>query len=248
MHEAQMHDRSCFLTLTYDDEHLPYRQSLDVSHWQLFAKRLRQKCGPFRFFHCGEYGERTGRPHYHACLFGLDFSEDRKLWKEIRGNAYYVSETLTETWSMGHALIGDLTPESAAYTARYVMKKVTGNNAADHYGRVDEETGEIYELKPEYITMSRNKGLGESWFRKFHRDVYPSDEVVLRGKKYKPPRYYDKLYEEMNPEGFAAIVKRREAREVAANRAADNTDARLEARREFRRLTTSVFDREPGRE
>lgn len=93
VHEAQLHSRNCFITLTYNDEHLPENESLDVEHWQLFAKKLRHRFGKFRFLHCGEYGE-LGRPHYHALLFGLDFGHDRIKLKKKDGNELFTSESL----------------------------------------------------------------------------------------------------------------------------------------------------------
>jgi hypothetical protein len=74
VHEASLHEKNCFITLTYSPENLPKDGSLDVSHFQKFMKRFRKRFGPgIRFFHCGEYGESLSRPHYHACIFGFDF-------------------------------------------------------------------------------------------------------------------------------------------------------------------------------
>lgn len=199
VHEAQMHERNSFITLTYDDVHLPKDGSVDVRHWQTFAKRLRKKIGPFRFFHCGEYGEKSQRPHYHACVFGEDFASDRVFWKRDAGNDLFVSKVLTETWGKGFTTVGNLTYESAAYVARYIMKKASGPYAkAARYGRLDWTTGEYWEVRPEYITMSRRPGVGKTWFDKFMDDVYPEDEVVHDGRKFRPPRYYDKLLDAMD--------------------------------------------------
>jgi len=173
------------LTLTYDDRHVPSDGSLDVTEWQRFAKRLRKRCGPFRFYHCGEYGDANFRPHYHACVFGLDFSGDRELFR--RGNApLFTSATLGELWPSGFSTIGALTFETAAYVARYIVKKVTGDQAEAHYGG----------RKPEYATMSRRPGIGAEWLERFRSDVYPSDQVVLGGRVFRPPRFYDDRLEE----------------------------------------------------
>lgn len=123
----------------------------------------------------------------------------------------YISNELQQLWPYGFSTIGDVTFESAAYCARYVMKKVTGEAAVDHYNYVDKETGEIIEIAPEYCTMSRGRktgdGLGGSWFRKYKSDVYPHDYVVVRDKiKVKPPRYYDTLLE---PEELKKIKAKR---------------------------------------
>ena len=135
MHEAQMHENNCFITLTINPEELEKRKnkwSLDHREFQLFMKRLRKKYGEVRFYMCGEYGEENKRPHYHACLFGVEF-EDKELHRVRRGIPLYKSETLNKLWKLGFCTIGDVTFESAAYVARYIMKKVTGEKAEEHY-------------------------------------------------------------------------------------------------------------------
>ena len=204
IHEAQMHKNNCFITLTFSPEALASRKnprSLDMREWQLFMKRVRKKYGNgIKFFHCGEYGEKNKRPHYHALLFGHDFT-DKQLWTQRSGVKLYISEELKKLWPYGFSTIGDVTFESAAYCARYVLKKVTGDAAAEHYTYTDPETGEVININPEYCTMSRGRkkgtALGGSWFKKYKSDVYPHDYVVIRDKiKVKPPRYYDSLLEE----------------------------------------------------
>lgn len=228
VHEAQLHEKNSFLTLTYDSTNVPLDGSLRVEHWQKFAKRLRKRLGGFRFFHCGEYGDSNFRPHYHACLFGLDFSEDRRLLKKSGKNELFTSPTLDAAWGMGHAVIGHLTRESAAYVARYVIKKKTGPQAAEQYRRIDTETGEEYFVKPEYVTMSRRPGIGSEWFKKFASDVYPSDEVVHDGKKFRPPKFYDRELEKERPETLEAMKSKR--RRAAAKHKTNNTPERLEVR------------------
>lgn len=212
VHEAQLHEHNCFITLTYDQDHLPEDLSVNVRHWQLFAKRLRKAYGPFRYLHCGEYGDHNYRPHYHACLFGIDFSKDRVLWKKDGANESFVSPALNEIWGQGFTTLGHLTKQSAAYVARYVMKKVTGPMAEEHYRRLDHATGEEWSVKPEYVTMSRRPGLGREWLAKFKNDVYPDDEVIQDGERHRPPRFYDYVLEAEDPELLERIKeKRREA-------------------------------------
>lgn len=194
-----MHRDNAFLTLTYDEENLPRDGSLDLTHWQKFAKRLRKQIGPFRFYHCGEYGDENKRPHYHAAMFGLDFHQDRQeVTQPGQTHRLYRSKTLDHLWGKGACRIGELTFESAAYVARYVMKKISpphDDNSAEeyweHYGRYDEETGDTWAVTPEYVTMSRKPGIGTTWFQKYKSDVYPSDEVVIKGRRFRPPRFYD---------------------------------------------------------
>jgi hypothetical protein len=159
-HEASLHDDNCFITLTYNDDHIPLNGSLKLEDFQLFMKRLRKKYAPkkIRFFHCGEYGDQSFRPHYHALLFGHDFS-DKKHYQTSNGHRLYKSDSLDDLWShpvtknfMGDCLIGNLTFDSAAYCARYIMKKVTGEKSHDYYDG----------LQPEYATMSRRPGISRS--------------------------------------------------------------------------------------
>lgn len=210
LHESKLHESNSFITLTYDDVHLPDRGSLNYRDFQLFAKRVRKRLGPFRFYMCGEYGERTFRPHYHACLFGLDFPDKQFLKKTAAGSDIYTSEVLSSLWDAGHASIGQLTFESAAYVARYVTKKVTGDGAEAHYRRTDSETGEIYEVEPEFTRMSLKPGIGAGFFFKYGEEIYPRDYVVVNGSKAKPPRYYDVLLEAADSERFEDIKRIRQ--------------------------------------
>lgn len=127
--ENKYHEKSSFVTLTYDGKNLPYRDgkpSLDYKDIQLFFKRLLKKypnLGIKRFW-CGEYGEKKGRPHFHAIIFGYrpnDMIKERK--KSNRGYTVYTSKELRNLWGNGHVVIGDVSTESAGYVARYTMKK-----------------------------------------------------------------------------------------------------------------------------
>jgi hypothetical protein len=217
VHEASLYENNCFITLTFSPEELEERVnpwSLDVRDMQLFMKRLRKKYGKgIRFFQCGEYGELNKRPHYHAILFNFDFP-DKELWKIHNGQRYYISQSLSTLWGKGHCVIGDVTFESAAYVARYVMKKVTGDEAEEHYQWADLETGEVKPLKPEFVTMSRRPGIGKKWYEKYQSDIYPKDFVTLKGKKYKPPKYYDNILKEVDPISYDFIHEGRQERVI----------------------------------
>ena len=131
--EAKSHKTNMFLTLTYDDAHFPEDGSLHYEHFQLFMKRMRKyfmsRFGQtLRFFMCGEYGDKLGRPHFHAIIFGVTFV-DKKLWSIRRGNNLYRSATLEKLWPFGFSSIGAVNFETAAYVARYVTKKITGIEA-----------------------------------------------------------------------------------------------------------------------
>ena len=236
VHEASLYEDNCFITLTYNNQYLPPDGSLRVRDFQLFMKRLRRSHGPnIRFYHCGEYGEQYGRPHYHACLFNFDFV-DKRPWKQLRENTLYRSAELERLWPYGHSSVGGLTFQSAAYVARYIMKKVNGKAAEDHYEKVDPETGEIHRLTPEYTTMSRRPGIGKGWLEKYSGDVYPGDFVVLNGKKMRPPKFYDVQYELMEPEEMEGIKKRR--LKALEKHSENNTRERLRVREtiQYRKL------------
>jgi len=165
-------------------------------------KYLRRDHGSkIRFFQCGEYGDQLSRPHYHACLFNFDFP-DKEILSTRDGIILYTSKILADLWGKGFCTIGQVTHESAAYVARYVMKKITGkqkdhlNEAGlKHYETIDHH-GEIQNKTPEYITMSRRPGLARGWYDQYSDDVYPSDQIITQtGSISKPPRYYDNLLE-----------------------------------------------------
>lgn len=195
VHESELYDRNCFVTLTFAPEHVP--SSISVRDTQLFMKRLRKAYSAerIRFFLCGEYGEKFGRPHYHICLFNFDFEDKVRIEDTRTGFPQWMSDSLSRIWPFGRAVIGSVTFESAAYVARYIMKKVTGEAAAEHYdGR-----------KPEFVVMSRRPGIGKGWYDRFKSDVFPSDEVVVRGVKMRPPKYYDGLYDLDNHVGMDIV-------------------------------------------
>lgn len=181
-----------------------------------------------RYYMCGEYGEETGRPHYHVCLFGFDFADDRTVWRRRNGFDLYRSPRLEILWPFGHSTVGPLNFETAAYCARYVMKKITGDAAEEHYKVVDPDTGEVSWRAPEFNRMSLKPGIGSNFVDQFMSDIYPHDYLVINGKKSKPPRYYDKRFEAVDPDAFENLKGDREVR--AAANAADNSIRRLAAK------------------
>lgn len=245
MHEASQWPCSSFVTLTYDDEHLPSGGSLFYPDFQRFMKRLR-KSRPgrvIRFYMCGEYGEQTVRPHYHACLFNEDFSKDRKVWRDFgSGCVVYRSSELERLWPFGMTSVGELTRESAEYVARYVVKKVTGAPAAEHYKVIDRETGEVSWREPEFTHMSLKPGIGSAWFGRYGAsDVVPHDRVVHAGRVGVVPRYYDRLLSRVDPEALELMKMAREAR--ARARFGDSTPERLAVREQVAAARFSAFRR-----
>ena len=172
---------------------------------QTAAARRALNSSNVRFYMAGEYGTQYGRPHFHACLFGATFNDLKYLGRTPSGSKLWRSSTLEQLWPHGFSSVGELTFESAAYVARYVMKKITGTKAKTHYEKVDHDTGEIIELKPEFNQMSRGQGIGKNWLERFEADVYPHAKLIVRGHKTQPPRYYDKLYKKSHPTEWEAI-------------------------------------------
>lgn len=243
MHESKMHEKNCFITLTFNDDNLPKDLSLDHRVYQLFMKRLRKKYGnAIRFYMAGEYGETFGRPHYHACIFGMDFADKVYHGKSPSGSLLYTSKTLEQLWPYGYSTIGDVNFESAAYVARYIMKKITGDDAKWHLSWTDLTTGEIIKRKPEYNAMSRRKGIGHEFFEKYHTDIYARDSVIVRDKQCKPPRYYDKEFAKLYPDEFESIQYSRilKSREINPH---ERSDERLAVKKQVTEAKLKLLKR-----
>jgi len=252
IHESSLFKNNCFITLTFNPDTVNSRGTLVKSDFQNFMKRLRKRFSgiqpveketgnvvttepfradelhyPIRYFHCGEYGSKHSRPHHHACLFNFDFLD--KVLLESRGtNHYYRSAELEKLWPFGYSMVGHVTVDSAAYVARYILKKMNGKLADDYYKRYDLQTGEEYQLQPEYTTMSRRPGIAASWFKQNPSSVYPKDFVTSGGKSFKVPRFYDNMFEISHPDEFLKIKNKRKLDSMLNSD--DNTPARLRVR------------------
>ena len=260
LHEAQMHEENSFLTLTYNDQHIPPSWSLQKPDMQLFFKRLRHHVGAsgLRYYYGGEYGEENLRPHYHVCLFGWD-PPDKRLYSERDGIHLYTSDFLEAVWGKGFCTVGELTFDSAAYVARYIMKKLTrpknckkcaelGHECEEckgvrqNYERMDESTGEVWTVEKEYCDMSRGgkngRGIGASYLDRYGSEVYTHDSIIINGKEVTPPEYYIR----QAPDEISERIKY--ARKVRAEiHAADRTLARLRVREEVKTAATRTLRR-----
>ena len=242
MHEASLWDENCFVTLTYGRDKLPPLGSLDHRDFQLFMKRVRKSHGRVRFYMCGEYGPLNQRPHYHACLFNVGFRADRvPAGKSASGMAFYDSAELAKLWTHGRVSVEDLTPETASYCARYIMKKALGENAKTAYSCVDDD-GVIEHKRPEYAAMSLKPGIGAGWFQKFGGDVFPHDFVVADGVKRQVPKYYDLLFKRSKDVRLDQVEHARQLRAVAA--APDQTDERRLVRETVHLARVSTLSRD----
>ncbi len=262
VHESSLYDDSggnCFVTLTYSDECVPDDWSLHRSHFVKFMKRLRKAFEPerIRFFMCGEYGSvckhgidldrvvcplcNVGRPHYYVCLFNVSFP-DVVAYGSRDGHLRFTSEFLERIWKYGFVDVGELNFESAAYVARYILKKVNGVNADEHYMCIDLD-GVCCFLEHEYCTMSRRPGLGRDWFSKYSSDVFPSDEVPVPGSGVfrGVPRYYEELFKCSDPLSFEDIKRVR--LEFIKAHGEEFTPARLMDKYKVKKAEVSLLSR-----
>lgn len=195
-HEASLHAANSFITLTYAPDKMPPEGKLRYLDFQLFMKRLREHASkPLTFFMCGEYGEITQRPHYHACIFGYDFEDKIPIAANHQGDQRWNSEKLTEIWGHGHTEIGTVTPQSAGYVARYVLKKQNP------------------EAPQGFQKMSTKCAIGKRFVEKWYSDIFSSAEgsvILTDGTKCKVPRYYEKWLKVNKPdlwERYVTITK-----------------------------------------
>lgn len=230
-HEAQMHEYNSFITLTYDNHHLPEDYSVSKREWQLFLKRLRELIEPIRirFFACGEYGTENLRPHYHALIFGYAFP-DREFHSTAKGGSrQFTSAILQQAWPYGRALIGDVTVQSAAYVAGYCMGKIYGDDevAKRHYLRTHPISGLTVTVQPEFQLQSRRPGIGADWFAKFKGDCFPSDFIVIDGRQRRVPAFYARKLDEAEQKKLKGEHKLKAAQ---PSKKAERTPARLAVR------------------
>jgi len=218
--ERQSHKDAAFLTLTYRDADLPKNKTLVRKHVQEFLKRLRANLDyqyngtKIRFYASGEYGDENGRPHYHILIFGFGFP-DKKLHRYSYSHGFknpvYRSEFLEKNWKYGFSELGSVTLESAAYTAGYIRKKINGPQAADHYeGRL-----------PEFSVQSTVSGIGADWYEANKSWLWKEDVIRMPTAKgmrsYRPPRFFEKLFQKENPEGFGEFLERKKLRKPLSN-------------------------------
>ena len=219
--EAKQYQNNYFITLTYSPEKVPINEELGnlilkPKDLQNFMKRLRKyyeqhfNFQGIRFYACGEYGSTTQRPHYHILAFNLPIFDIVPLKRTNTGEQLYYSQTVEKIWGNGNVWIGEVNWNTCAYVARYIMKKQKGPDAEKHY----EENGEV----PEFVRMSRRPGIGQKYFEENYQKIYECDEIIIQKKNKKgkieaqsvrPARYYDKLYDQLNPENMAIIKEAR---------------------------------------
>ena len=269
-----------FVTLTYRNRydcsikqleeglHVPSDWSLHERHMTLFLKKLRDKFDDreIRYFYAGEYGRMCkhgidvnavgcpicnhGRPHFHACLFNVQFP-DLEAYETDGGITRHTSPMLEKLWGYGFVDVGELNYQTAGYAAKYCLKKMNGVAAEEFYETLDEDGNRTF-IQPEFVRMSRGNashkgkscGIGAAWLERYGGDVFPSDEVPVPGHGVQKgvPRYYDKILEKENPELYEDIKKKRRDH-MNANKE-EFTHQRLMAKHKVKKARVEMFKKD----
>lgn len=217
MIESLDHEQSYFITLTYDEEHVPHSEvdpsvlTLRPKDLQYFIKRLRDQQfyhygNKIRYYAVGEYGSLHHRGHYHMEAFGLILDDLYEIGKNKLGRMLHSSKVIEQLWPFGRVEVDFMTWETAAYCARYTVKKL-GKKETGFY----EEHG----LVPEFSRMSLKPGIGQKYFDEHFREIYEEDKIHIStgsgARTVKPPRYYDKKYDDIYPDGLEKIKANRQS-------------------------------------
>lgn len=207
--ELSRWESSVFITLTYDDEHLPADKSLDKSAVQKFIKRVKRrfnstKQNPIRQTYCGEYGTRTNRPHYHVILYNCDFPDKKPHYISDGGHQVFTSKILSGLWPFGAAEFGFATPASIAYLYKYILKKKTRREKLKPLSI--EVDGITYDVDHEFIESSRNPGIG-AHMRGSHS--LKKGYLTVNGRKKKLPKYYLEDLRKNDPETYDHLMNQR---------------------------------------
>lgn len=226
--------QSWFVTLTYDDDHVPVNELVDPitgeysevmtlckEDLQKLNKKIRNHFGSMRFFACGEYGDKKHRPHYHIIYFGLNLDESKlipwqmKMFNKVPYWVYRCPE-LEEIWQKGNVIVGHVNWHTCAYTGRYVTKKLKGKAKLEY-----EKLG----IEPVFALMSRKPGIGKSYLRDNAEKINTTYiiRLVTDGKQmeFDPPRYFDYMIENEYPELLEQLEEHKEFRRLRAKNKMD---------------------------
>lgn len=237
--EALQHEFNYFVTLTYDDPNLvkmPYHVGADPYTGEVlfeghpsplipddltkFMKDLREyyrthyNHDGIRFFACGEYGGKSGRPHFHLILFNCPIPDLSLYKRNFQDKPLYNSKIFSDRWKKGYVVIAECNFDTCAYVARYIMKKQTGQNGIMY---------DILGLTPEFTRMSRMPGIGRTYYDENSDKIYKYDQITIVGSKGKilspcPPKYFDLQYGAEEPEDFERIKQERLAKMAVSER------------------------------
>jgi hypothetical protein len=169
----------CFVTLTYNNDHLPADGGLVKADLQMFIKRLRKFLGDtkIKYYACGEYGEKTNRPHYHLLIIGW-MPELQRLYRPDKNHC--VSRDIELLWRLGNNTTGNPDREAIQYVVGYIRKKLNGSMFLNKFGNIQEP----FQLQ--------SQGIGKD-YAIAHKDTILSDKGITRnGHNVGLPRYYRK--------------------------------------------------------
>lgn len=219
-HELKDHQASSFITLTYEVNPV----SVCKRDAQLFLKRLRSLLVPrrIRYYLASEYGGKTFRPHYHAIIFGHDFSKDPGAHEVRRG--LFTSPLLLSAWGLGHVSSGTVSDASIRYVTNYILTKDATPSGC-------EKT---------FSLMSRRPGLGANWIDAHQAETYRTDSVVVGSFERRPPRYYDNRATCGDTAAKTALKVRRRA-SVLSRILADESDYLANLAPERREAEAKIF-------
>lgn len=208
-HEGMLHDHVSVLTLTYDDDHLPQDGSLVRSHLTQFIEKVRYRYRGqiVRFFGCGEYGEKSLRPHYHLILFGPEIVDKVPARKGKSGQVLYSSQLLDECWdNRGFVVCEEFHVQAAAYIAAYIMKKKDFDSDENGFYEAVDPDGVISRRVAPFVTSSQRPAIGDSFFFKYRDSIYGPSGIVLDGKPCPPVKRYDELMRLHFPDEWENIL------------------------------------------
>lgn len=190
--ELEYHEAASFLTLTYDDENVPLTDQLHMSlrkdDLQRFIKRLRKRLPDVHlmYYAAGEYGGKTLRPHYHMILFGF-YPEDAVFYKVNKfGDVMVTSEFISEVWSKGYVVIGQVNQKTCGYVSRYCTKKQVGVNAVSTY--------DVFGIERPFSLSSKRPAIGRRWLDEHLDEVKDFSKITVSTSdgafSIKPPKYF----------------------------------------------------------
>lgn len=190
--ESSYYPFSSFITLTYNDQHLPSDGKVHREDINQFIDKLKYRGFNFRFFGCAEYGSSNHRPHYHLITFGYQPDDLVKHSVGSDGNFLFTSKFLESVWSKGFVLVGSASKQSAGYVARYTTKKLGDDDS--------------------FIFMSSHPGIGYQYLVDHAKEIVSTDKVYGEfgeSGTAPVPRYFNRFLAEWFPEEYQVLQAKR---------------------------------------
>lgn len=226
--EKEVSSTSYFLTITYDEEHLPSDHMLKKNHLDKFIKDIRNyfknnyDYDNIRYYACGEYGSKTARPHYHMIVYNLPLTsleyEILGLGKGVKclfktvgmsvdNEPLYQFDFLNNIWKKGFVVVGKVTSKSCGYVARYVNKK--------RMKKLPNWLLEKQGIVPEFNCMSRMPGIGEEYYHQNYLKILDNNlNFYIDGQLMSVGRYFEKFLDKFHPEEMERYKKLKESKSL----------------------------------